>query len=102
MRGVMGTAKKRGLDFNLTEEDCKVPEFCPVLGIKLEKKTFRTDHSPTVDRVDNSLGYVKGNVRVISWRANRIKNDGSAEEHRLIAKYIEEHRLIAKYMESSS
>lgn len=33
-------------------------------------------------------GYVKGNITVISNKANRIKNNGTAEEHEAIAKWL--------------
>jgi hypothetical protein len=85
-------AKKRGLEFNLTYDDIVVPEFCPVLGIKLsvnigEKKI--KDTSPTIDRIDSTQGYVRGNVVVVSWRVNRIKNNSTIEELRKIADYYE-------------
>lgn len=68
---------------------------CPVLGIALrldlpEGFTTHVPNSPSLDRVRPDLGYVPGNVRVISNRANLIKNDGTADEHRRIAAYIEE------------
>jgi hypothetical protein len=47
------------------------------------------DYSYSLDRVDNNKGYVPGNVAVISGRANKIKNCGSAAEHRRIANWIE-------------
>lgn len=69
-------ARKAGLPFNLTEEDLDVPLLCPVLGIPLYRtRGERADNTPTVDRVINRLGYVKGNVCIISWRANRLKYD---------------------------
>jgi hypothetical protein len=46
------------------------------------------DASPTLDKVDNAKGYVRGNCHVISWRANRLKSDGNADEHEKIAAYI--------------
>jgi hypothetical protein len=46
--------------------------------------------SPSLDRIVPELGYVKGNVRVISDRANRIKRDATLEELRAIVKYVEE------------
>lgn len=69
-------ARKRGLPFNITKEDLVVPEFCPVLGIRLQPRQGRlADNCPTVDRVNPAKGYVKGNVAVISWLANRLKSD---------------------------
>lgn len=86
-------AKKQGVPFDITPEDIHLPDVCPVLGIPLIRGwgIGRTDNSPALDRVVPELGYVKGNVQIISDRANRIKNDGTAEEHRLIAEYIEQH-----------
>jgi hypothetical protein len=69
-------AKKRGLPFDITKDDLIVPEFCPVLGIPLRpKQGKRADDGPSVDRIDPVKGYVRGNVAVISWLANRIKSD---------------------------
>lgn len=38
--------------------------------------------------MDNEKGYVPGNVVVMSYRANRLKNDGTAEEHEIIAAWM--------------
>lgn len=85
-----GRAKARGLVFALRAEDIVVPEFCPVLGIRLAVGAgVFVDSSPSLDRIRPELGYVPGNVRVISWRANRIKNDASLNELLLIARYIQ-------------
>jgi len=80
-------AKRLGLEFNLTMEDFIIPELCPVFKtpILLEKG----DGSPSVDRIDNTKGYIKGNVKIVSHRANTIKNIGTADEHRKIADYQE-------------
>lgn len=83
-------AKKVGLPFNLTVEDIVIPERCPMLGLELEWASGkRTDSSPSLDRRTPALGYIKGNVQVISWRANRIKNDATPEELMKIAKYMQ-------------
>lgn len=68
-----------------------LPEICPVLGLTLkyvQEKAGCSDDRPSIDRINNAIGYIPGNVRVISWRANRIKNDGTAEEHEMIAQYM--------------
>lgn len=79
-------AKKRGLDFNITQEDIPIPLFCPLLGIPIIVSIANNrQFSPSVDRIDNSKGYVKGNVWVVSYKANSIKRDASYEELRLIA-----------------
>lgn len=79
-------ARKKWLDFNITAEDIVIPKFCPYFGIELKRNSNGTilDNSPTLDRINPSLGYVKGNVEVISNKANRIKNDGTVEDHRII------------------
>lgn len=69
--------------------DLEFPLVCPILGIELDwfaKK--RKENSPSFDRIDSSKGYVKGNVVICSWRANRIKNDGTSEEHLKIAEFL--------------
>lgn len=84
-------AKKRGLDFDLTVEDIVIPDCCPVLGIPLITGLPKVnDNSPTLDRVDNTLGYTRDNVVVISWRANRLKGTANAEELRKILRYMDE------------
>lgn len=83
-------AKKLGLEFNLTPEDFVIPEFCPIFGVRLERggKGYH-ENSPSVDRLDPNKGYVKGNISVISFRANRIKADATSSELRIIADWID-------------
>ena len=78
-------AKKLGLEFNLSIEDIKIPRFCPVLGIPLKVNKGKVGpSSPTLDRIDNTRGYVKDNVIVVSHRANTIKSSARLEELRFI------------------
>lgn len=82
-------AKKKNLAFTLEVKDIVIPKFCPVLGLKLQigDKGW-TAGSPSLDRIVGALGYVKDNVRVISWRANQLKRDGTAEEFERLAAYL--------------
>jgi len=64
----------RELEFNIDPEDIIIPSVCPVYGVPMNKEGERS-YYPTVDRIDSSKGYVKGNVRVISHLANRHKNN---------------------------
>jgi hypothetical protein len=74
-------AKKQNIPFDLVPEDIVVPEICPVLGIPLiRQKGKRNNNTPSLDRIIPEKGYVKDNVRIISWRANRLKCDASFEE----------------------
>ncbi len=81
-------AKDKGLPFDLDYSDVLIPDRCPVLGITLGiSDNHASDKSPELDRIDNTKGYVKGNVIVVSRRANRIKNDSTVDELALIAKF---------------
>jgi hypothetical protein len=90
LRSARDRALAKGIPFSLTEEDFEIPEFCPVLGIKLATGTGRgpAPHSPTLDRIDLLLGYVPGNVQVISSRANAMKNDATPDELRKFAAWV--------------
>jgi len=81
-------AKKLGLNFNISKEDIATPTHCPLLGLKLVygHTGKRQDNSASLDRIDNSKGYIKGNVWVISDRANRLKRDTSFDDFEKIYK----------------
>jgi hypothetical protein len=89
LRNAKNRAKEIGREFNLVREDVVMPEFCPVLGLRLEKgSTGFQPCSPSIDRVDSTKGYVQGNVQVISWRANRLKADATIEELEKVLAYM--------------
>jgi hypothetical protein len=80
----------RGIEFNLEFSDIVIPSHCPVLGIALDCAAERpADNLPSLDRIDNTKGYVKGNVWVISWRANFIKKDASLAELRALVEALD-------------
>lgn len=84
-------AKQRNEEFSITIDDIVIPDVCPIFGIPLEyHRGIKQDNSYSLDRIDSNKGYIKGNVWVISLRANRIKNDSTPEELRLIADKVEE------------
>jgi hypothetical protein len=69
-------AKKGGYPCTITAADVPIPATCPILGIQLAHGDGKpTDSSPSLDKVDPALGYIPGNVRVISFRANAKKSD---------------------------
>ena len=81
----MKRSRQSGLDFDLSIEDFEIPEVCPVLGIRLiTGREGEQDHCASLDRIDNSKGYTKDNVRVISFRANTLKRDSTLDELRAI------------------
>ncbi|HEY1858660.1 hypothetical protein [Acidocella sp.] len=85
-------ASSKGLPFDLTPGDISVPEFCPVLGIRLEwgrgQMGWRNMTAPSLDRVRPQLGYVRGNVRIISNRANHLKSNGTITEFEAVLIYM--------------
>jgi hypothetical protein len=88
-------AAKLGLPFDLTAADITIPDKCPVLGIPLSRGSGRCHaNSPSIDRLDPSLGYVRGNVAVISHRANTIKNDATLAELSAVLRWLEERSVI--------
>lgn len=84
-----GRATIRGLPFRLCESDVVIPPVCPVFGIPLKHCDGRAGPgSPSLDRLIPSLGYVPGNVIVVSHRANTVRGNATlAEMRRVIAYY---------------
>lgn len=84
-------AKSKGLDFDLTLQDVykMFPEdsLCPVLGIELAFGKGRLN-TPSLDRFDNTKGYTKDNVYLISMRANILKSDATFEEIEALYHYM--------------
>ena len=89
-------AKDKELAFNIDNDFIRsiIPSHCPIFGTRLEWSCNRggaahsLPNSPSLDRIDPLKGYVKGNVWIISNRANRIKNDASHEELKLVAEAV--------------
>lgn len=82
---VMSRAKTRNIEFNLDPDTLFYPNVCPILNIPITRKLGRNNR-PSLDRFDNSKGYVNGNVKVISTRANTLKSNMSIEDvERLLA-----------------
>lgn len=82
-------AKVNNIEINLTTEDIIIPQRCPILGIEMMVNDNKpADNSFSLDRIDYSKGYIKGNVEVISHRANALKRNGSLTEFRMILEYM--------------
>lgn len=81
LKGALARSRQLGLPFNLDLSDIVIPSHCPILGIELVKNYGNHKaNSPTLDRLDNSKGYIKGNVKVISFKANERKRDLSVDD----------------------
>lgn len=90
---IKGRAKKQNIPFDLDYAYLAsiAPDICPVLGIPLswgERKGIPTDNSPSLDKFIPHLGYIKGNVAWISYRANVIKNNATQEEVQAVATWM--------------
>jgi len=83
-------AKKMGREFSITIEDIIIPTHCPYLRVLLTRELRREDrmYNPSIDRIDSSKGYIKGNIRIISNKANRMKSNLTEEELLTIATCI--------------
>lgn len=69
-------ARRDGIPFSLDVTDITIPQRCPVLGIQLVHGHGRpVDGSPSLDRLVPELGYVVGNVAVVSHKLNRLKGN---------------------------
>lgn len=78
---------------SMVGENAELASHCPALGIALDWSRLRDNgnkplpNSPSIDRIDPERGYVKGNIKIISFRANQIKSDASPSELKLVAAY---------------
>ena len=95
LRSAKARAKLNNLEFNLELSDIIVPILCPVFGTLLKPNDRgMSDNSPTLDRVDPNKGYIKGNIAVISWRANTLKKNGSVEEFQKLLDWMKNQPLV--------
>lgn len=86
-------AKRNGIEYTITKQDIVIPEYCPVLGIKLHREGRETWYAaPSIDRIDNKLGYIPGNIVIVSRRANKLKNNASIEELVMLAEYYKQYK----------
>lgn len=90
---IRGRCRVVGIPFNLTPADVVIPAVCPVFGVPFVfglTLSAKDGRGPSIDRHVPALGYVKGNVSVISRRANLLKSDcTSGDELRKVAAYID-------------
>ena len=88
-------AKELGVEFNLTTEDIIIPEVCPILKEPFDLTCVaKSRNAPTIDRIRARGGYVRGNVQVISWYANRLKSDcDDPEIFEAIAQFLRAGRI---------
>lgn len=69
-------------EFTITHQDIILTDYCPITGLKFKgpNEGAQSYNSITIDRIDNNLGYVPGNVWFISKKANYVKANFTLEE----------------------
>ena len=96
LQQMRGRARVRGIQFNLELSDISIPDMCPYLKVPFvigTKGNYEYTHS--VDRIDNSKGYIPGNIEVVTKKANSMKN--SATDKELINFALE---IISRYKDN--
>jgi hypothetical protein len=84
-------ATRKNREFSIELSDIQIPAVCPVLGVPIVLKAG-SDYAPSLDRIDSSRGYVKGNVIVMSKRANTLKNNMTLEEAQALVAFLTDNR----------
>lgn len=86
-------ARREGISFNIEESDIVIPDICPILNTPIVHGSKDKNEWPSVDKVNPLKGYTKGNVCVISYRANRMKSNMNIEDVRRMLKLMESHNV---------
>lgn len=84
-------SQKTGREFSLNFSDIIIPDVCPILGIEINVNSGKSGaykNSPSLDRIDNSKGYTKDNIQVISQLANAMKCHASIDELHKFADWV--------------
>lgn len=94
-RAAKQRAKAQKLPFDIEFSDLVFPERCPILGVVLRSYAGTAEKQPggradsfSLDRIVPELGYVKGNVQIVSQKANAMKNNATAEELKKFAEWV--------------
>ena len=64
---------------------------CPILEEQMQGadgSTGSRDYSPSLDRIDNSKGYLPDNIQVISDMANKMKTNSTIQQQIKYARWI--------------
>ena len=78
-------AKKKNIPFTITEDDIEIPSKCPVFNHEFILDD--TDWTYSLDRIIPELGYVSGNLVVVSNKANIIKNNATPDEILIVGNF---------------
>lgn len=80
IRAARARAKRKGLAFDICPGDIAWQielGVCAATGIQFHLATNQGRHpfTPSIDRIDNNQGYIRGNVRIIVWALNAMRGD---------------------------
>ena len=91
--GAKSRAKAKNLPFDLDLQYVRsiINDKCPIFNFELKwDNPKQMYNSPSLDRIIPELGYVKGNVQIISNLANTMKSNASVEQLLTFSKWITE------------
>jgi len=88
LKRVKERVRTQNLPFNLELSDIIIPKYCPIFNIPLFTSDKVGPNTPSIDRVLNNLGYVKGNIRIISMKANSMKGAMTIDECETLLRYM--------------
>lgn len=90
LTSIKARCEAKGIPFDLELKDIQLNTHCKYLGIELDysRGSGRRDNSPSLDRIDPTKGYIKGNIEIISDKANRMKNNATKEELITFSKFV--------------
>ena len=90
LNSARSNAKKKGIEFNIILEDIVLPELCPFFNFPLTciRGEGRIPSNYSIDRIDSSKGYIKGNIQIISNLANVMKNNATIFQLKIFARSI--------------
>ncbi len=104
-RQAKNRSQRKGIEFDIEPSDLIVPDKCPLLEIELVagvKGNYMNTYS--IDRIDSSKGYIKGNVQILSMKANNMKSSANVEELLIFSKNIilmnKEHSIVKELIEN--
>lgn len=93
-------AKKRGIEWNLSIDDVvfvykKQNKLCALSNTKLEfgRIRYRLETNASIDRIDNSKGYIKDNIQIVLKSLNIIRGSLSVND------FINLCRMVVKKFE---
>lgn len=85
------SAKLKNISFSITKNDLRsiLVSYCPILKIPINYQASKANPNGfSIDRINPNLGYILGNCRVISFKANAAKWKASKDDIKKIFKYM--------------